>query len=63
MTNFCEGRHASREANNGGLPERIIGAVFNTADGSSPTVRPFESDTRRQLLLVNQIGRQKQVLF
>jgi len=34
----------------GGLPERIIGAVFKTADDASPIVRPFESDTRHQTI-------------
>jgi hypothetical protein len=45
---IVEKRHASREAHNGGLPERIIGAVFKTADGTDTAARPFESDTRRQ---------------
>jgi hypothetical protein len=37
---IVEKRHASREAHNGGLPERIIAAVFKTADGAiTPPVR------------------------
>ena len=60
---FCRERHTGREANNGGLPERIIGAVFKTADGTDTAARPFESDTRRQLYLVNQLGRHFQALF